>query len=140
MTSILPLVLAAEDEESDAVILRLAFEKARVPVHLVVVRDGQEVVNYLNGQPPHSDRSFHPLPALLILDLKMPMMNGFEVLAWLSTRPDLRKLPVVVLSSSSADSDIRKAKQMGACEYFVKPHDIAEYVSIVQSLHLRWLA
>jgi CheY-like chemotaxis protein len=76
----LPLVLAAEDEETDAFILRLAFEKAEVANPLIVVPDGQVAVDYLRGAPPYQDRTVHPLPGLLTLDLKMPRMNGFDVL------------------------------------------------------------
>jgi CheY-like chemotaxis protein len=136
----LPPVLAAEDEETDAFILRRAFEMASVPQTLVVVADGQEAVDYLGGNPPYADRVLHPLPGLLLLDLKMPRMNGFDVLAWLASRPDFKCLPTVVLSSSPDDADILRARQMGARDYFVKPNSLSDYVKIVQSLHARWLA
>jgi CheY-like chemotaxis protein len=132
-------VLVAEDEETDGFILRLGFERAGLPNPLLVVRDGQEALDYLIGNAPYADRSIHPLPALLLLDLKMPRMNGFEVLAWLATRPDFKDLPAVVLSSSSDDSDIQKARQMGARDYFVKPHSLSDLVKILQRLHTRWL-
>jgi CheY-like chemotaxis protein len=131
--------LLAEDEESDALILGRAFEKCRSGHPLVVVRDGQEAINYLGGRGPYEDRGRHPLPALLVLDLKMPRMSGFDVLSWISTRADLAHLPVVVLSSSSAEADMRKARELGASEYLVKPNLIAGYVSIVEGLHSRWL-
>jgi CheY-like chemotaxis protein len=83
--SFLP-VLVAEDEESDAVILRLAFQKAHVPHPLVIVHDGQEAVDYLLGKGHYADRILHPIPALILLDLKMPRMSGFDVLAWLQTQ------------------------------------------------------
>jgi len=136
MNPTLPPVLAAEDEESDAMILRLAFKKARLLNPLVVVRDGQDAVDYLNGAGP----STHPLPGLLILDLKMPRMSGFDVLSWLSTQPTLKALPAVVLSSSSDDSDIQKARKMGARDYFVKPHTLPQFIEIIQTLGARWLA
>ena len=111
-------ILAAEDEESDRLILELVFEKASLPHPLVMVRDGQEAVDYLSGSGRFVDRSVHPFPALLILDLKMPRMNGFDVLVWLATQPQLKELPAVVLSSSSDDSDIKQARELGAREYF----------------------
>ena len=132
-------ILAAEDEENDRFILNLAFERAGLANPLVTVCDGQEAVDYLAGSARYADRSMHPLPALLVLDLKMPRMSGFDVLAWLSTRPELKYLPAVVLSSSSDDSDIQKARQLGAREYFVKPHTLADFVKILQTLHARWL-
>src|SRR5687768_609686 len=136
----LPPVLVAEDEESDATILRLAFKKAQVLHPLVVVRDGQEAVDYLSGHGRYTDRSAHPLPALIVLDLKMPRMNGFDVLAWLALRPEFKDIPVLVLSSSSAEADIQKAKQIGAQEYFVKPHSFADLVNIIAGIQANWLA
>ena len=132
-------VLAAEDCESDAFILRLAFERARVANPLVIVRDGQEAVDYLLGNAPFSDRSKYPQPAIVMLDLKMPRMDGFGVLSWLATRRELKHLPVVVLSSSSAESDICKATVMGAQHYFVKPHAFADLVKVIDCMRTRWI-
>jgi CheY-like chemotaxis protein len=135
----IPLVLCAEDEESDAIILQRAFSKAHLSNPLVIVKDGQAVVDYLSGSAPYNNRSEHPLPALVLLDLKMPRKTGFDVLGWIGTRSELQGIPVVVLSSSSSDADIRKARAMGARDYLVKPNDLGQYVKIVQGLHARWL-
>jgi CheY-like chemotaxis protein len=135
----LPPVLAAEDEETDAAILRIAFERARILHPLIVVRDGQEAVDYLAGKPPFSDRANYPIPILLLLDVKMPRLNGFDVLAWLAGRPDLQNLPAIVLSSSWHDRDVLKARQLGARDYFIKPIQISEYIKIIQGLGTRWL-
>jgi len=134
------LILAAEDEESDRMILELAFQRAKLPHALVIVRDGQEAVDYLSGQGRYSDRATHPPPALLILDLKMPRMSGFDVLTWLELRPEFKELPVVVLSSSPDESDITKARELGACDYFVKPHSFERLVEMVRQMQARWLA
>lgn len=131
-------ILAAEDEESDRLILELVFQKAKSPYPLVIVGDGQEAVDYLRGEGRFADRSVHPLPGLLILDLKMPRMNGFDVLGWLATQPRFRTLPAVVLSSSPDDSDIKRAKQLGAREYFVKPHNFNDLLRIVQQIQTHW--
>lgn len=139
MKSILLPVLAAEDEESDVFILRLAFERAGVPNPLLVVRDGQEAVDYLQGHAPYTERLIHPLPLLLLLDLKMPRLNGFDVLAWLATRPELSYLPVVVLSSSTLDFDMLKARQLGARDYFFKPTQLSQFVRVIQEIRTRWL-
>lgn len=132
-------VLAAEDEESDALILQLAFERSGLTNPLIIVRDGQQAVDYLMGNGAFSHRSVHPLPRLLLLDLKMPRLSGFDVLAWLATQPDFKDLPAVVLSSSSHDADIQRARQLGARDYFVKPHSLSGFVKIIQGLHSRWL-
>ena len=135
-----PPVLVAEDEPTDALILRMAFEQAGIPCSIVVVSDGKEAVDYLCGQHPYTDRSVHPLPALLLLDLKMPRMTGFDVLAWLASRPDFRHLPAIIFSSSADDEDVSRARQMGARDYFVKPHSVSDYVKIVKAIHTRWLS
>jgi CheY-like chemotaxis protein len=140
MSTRLPLVLCAEDEESDGIILKRAFAKAEIANPLVIVRDGLDVIDFLSGTPPYDDRQSNPLPALVILDAKMPRLSGFDVLAWLSTRPDLVHIPVVILSSSMAQADMRKACELGAKEYVVKPNDMNGYSRIVRSLHARWLA
>jgi CheY-like chemotaxis protein len=132
-------ILAAEADEGDAMLLRLAFKRGGIPHSLLVVHDGQEAVDYLIGDPPYADRVIYPLPALLLLDLKMPRLNGFDVLAWWAARPELRSLPVVVLSSSSHETDIDRARKMGAREYIVKPHGFAQLTKLMQELCGRWL-
>ena len=124
-------VLVAEDEESDALILQRVFRRAGVENPVVIVRDGQAAVDALGGGGP--------LPALLLLDLKMPRMNGFEVLRWLGTRDDLASVPAVVLSSSAHQSDIDKALALGARDYHTKPQDLARFVQLVKDLKSRWL-
>ena len=132
-------ILAAEDDEGDAMLLQLAFKKADIANPLVLVRDGHEAVEYLSGVAPFEDRAAFPLPVLLLLDLKMPRLNGFDVLDWWGARTELRDLPVIVLSSSSHETDIDKARKMGAREYIVKPHGFAELTTLIQELGRRWL-
>src|SRR5258706_12776145 len=116
-------ILLAEDDENDVFFLRRALARSGLGNPLIAVRDGQEAVDYLAGIGPYADRASHPLPGLIFLDLKMPRMNGFEVLLWLSSRPEFGELPVVVLTSSAQDSDIRKARELGADDYQVKPQE-----------------
>jgi CheY-like chemotaxis protein len=132
-------ILVAEDEETDAMLLRWAFEKVGLPYRLIVVRDGQEAVDYLSGESGYADRVLHPLPCLLVLDLKMPRMSGFDVLAWLDKRPQFQDLPRIVLSSSSYESDIERARELGAWDFRTKPHVLHEFVQLVRELHVRWL-
>ena len=128
-------ILVAEDEETDVLLLRIAFKRARLPVDLVVARDGQEAVDYLARPPDQSAPSF---PGLLVLDLKMPRMGGFEVLEWLGSQSSFKDLPVVVLSSSAQESDIRKAHDLGARDYLVKPHDVDDLAGILRDLHAKY--
>ena len=132
-------ILLAEDEETDEIMFRFAMRTAGLNFSLVVARDGQEVVDYLAGNGTYSDRKKYPLPSLLILDLKMPKLTGFDVLAWLKSRPDLN-IHAVVLSSSSYPEDIQRAQKLGAREYFIKPHSLAELSKLVQTAVNRWLA
>lgn len=132
-------ILAAEDEESDRMILTLAFKRAQLQPPLVIVPDGEEVVNYLTGKERYADRNAFPLPALVVLDLKMPRMDGFDVLEWLAKQSDYKDLPAVVLSSSSSNADMQKARELGAKDYFVKPHSFDELIKILREMQTRWL-
>jgi CheY-like chemotaxis protein len=133
-------ILVAEDDENDVFFLRRALKRLGLPNELIVVADGQQLVDYLSAKGIYAARSAYPLPGLLLLDLKMPRKGGFEVLAWLKSRPDLAELPVVILSSSAQESDIKKARELGADGYQVKPQNSEDLVEIVRQLHARWLA
>lgn len=117
---------------------RFAMKAAGFIFPLVIARDGQEAVDYLLGSAPFSDRSLNPLPALIVLDLKMPRLTGFDVLAWLKSRPELN-IPAVVLSSSSYPQDIQRAIKLGAREYFIKPHSLAELTNVLQTAISHWV-
>src|SRR5438874_8305913 len=94
------VILLVEDREDDITLIRRAFERAKIPNPLQVVRDGSEAISYLAGERKFSNRAEYHLPALVLLDLKMPGVDGFEVLRWLRLQPELRSLLVVVLTSS----------------------------------------
>src|SRR5437868_3466591 len=95
-----PCVLVADDDPDEVYLLRWAFHRAGINHELIELRDGALTVDYLKGIEPYDDRACYPLPELLMLDLKMPRMNGFDVLAWLNGRPELKHLPAIVFSSS----------------------------------------
>jgi len=132
--SISGLVLAAEDEESDAILLQVAFERTGLGKNLVIVRDGHEAIEHLKRCVPDAKGNSDPLPRLLLLDLKMPRMTGFDVLIWLRDKPQFKDLPVVVLSSSSHESDIERARELGAWDYHIKPHGLSQFVQLIQQL------
>jgi len=133
------MILVAEDDPTDAFFLQRAFAKTGVMVGLRFVRDGQEAIDYLRGEPPFADRAVHPLPALLLLDLKMPRLNGFEVLHWLKTQPLLKRLLVIVFSSSAEEGDINRAYDLGANSYLVKPHATEQLIDLVNRVEKYWL-
>jgi len=138
MTHMAP-ILVADDERNDVFFLRRAFQKAGLNPAIFEVADGEQAEKYLAGEDSFSDRTRYPLPGLLVLDIKMPKRDGFDVLQWLRTREELKDLTVVMLSSSSQDSDIRKARELGARDYFVKPSDFDQLTQMVQTLAERWL-
>ena len=132
-------VLLAEDDANDILLIQRAFQKTNIANPLRVVRDGEEAVAYLSGQEPYADRDRHPLPVLLLLDLKLPRKSGFEVLQWLRQQSRLKRLPVVVLTSSNQNPDINKAFDLGANSYLVKPGGLDSLLELVKNLDMYWL-
>ena len=133
------LILLCEDSREDVFLVRNAFAKAGLSHAIVEARNGQQAVNYLSGSGLYADREKHPLPDLVLLDLRMPLMDGFEVLEWLKTRGDLGWLPVVVLSASDSPADRESARKLGAHDYLLKPREWEDLVKAVQELHDRWI-
>jgi CheY-like chemotaxis protein len=113
------IFLLVEDNEDDVFFMQRAFQQAGVHNPLHVVRNGEEAIEYLSGQNGFSDRQEHPLPDLIFLDLKMPGVNGFEVLKWM--RAQSVNIPVAILTSSPEDIDRERARHLGAECYLLKP-------------------
>lgn len=128
-------ILLAEDNEDDIFLLQQAFRKAGVASHLHAVHDGIEAREYLRGEGPFADRDEHPFPDIMLLDLNMPRMNGFELLEWVRREDDCRRLIVYVLTASARDPDVERAYKMGANSYILKPSRVDELVSFVTALH-----
>src|SRR5438034_3303443 len=133
------VILLAEDREDDIVILRKAFAQTDFSGSLFVVRDGDEAIAYLQGEGPYINRAEYPLPALLLLDLKMPRKNGFEVLKWIRLQPGLRTLRVIVLTSSGEMHDVNLAYLLGANSFLEKPADFERFVAVVHAIEGYWL-
>ena len=132
-------ILLAEDDENDVMLMRRAFNRARIINPLQVVGDGEEAISYLKGEGIFYDRIKHPFPCLFLLDLKMPRKNGFDVLVWLRGQPNLRRLLTVVLTSSKESRDINLAYELGANSYLVKPPDFQDLVNMMKSMEGYWL-
>jgi len=132
-------ILAAEDDPTDAYFFQRAFRRAGIPVTLHFVRDGQEVIDYLQGQGQFADRIAHPLPQLLLLDLRMPRLDGFDVLEWVRRQPGFSALQMVIFSSSDEPKDISRAYGLGANWYLVKPHSMEELTALVGRFKKFWL-
>lgn len=133
-------VLLVEDDPDDVFFLRDAFQKIGLADALRVVRDGEEAVAYLLGEGAYADRSLHPPPALVLLDLKLPRKSGLEVLAWRRGRPELMRIPVIVLTSSRSEDDMNKAYESGASSYLVKPISSEEQLGMVKAIQAYWIA
>src|SRR5262245_29179549 len=133
-------ILLAEDDPNDVILFQRAMGRASLGAYsLQVVRDGEEAISYLNGQSAYANRNRYPLPALLLLDLKMPRKTGLEVLSWLRRQPQLRHLTVVFLTSSNSAEDIRLAYEAGANSYLVKPVEFMELVEMIRNVIVYWL-
>jgi PAS domain S-box-containing protein len=128
------VVLLAEDDDDEAWLMCRAWRKAGIRNPVFRVHDGQEAIEYFKGEEPFEDRNQYPLPCLVLLDIKMPRRTGLEVLKWIREQPDLCTLPAVILTASSANSDIHAANQLGVKAYLVKRADFDEWTIQVQML------
>ena len=128
-------ILIADDSADDVFLLQRAFKKAGVISRLQVVSDGLQALAYLKGENAFADRATNPIPDLLLLDLNMPCMNGFEVLEWIRQDSHCSRLIVHVLTASARESDVERAYELGANGFIVKPTRIDELVFFVQALH-----
>jgi DNA-binding response OmpR family regulator len=129
-------ILIAEDDSDDAFLLMRAFGKAGITNPLDLVSDGQKVVNYLEAIPQRKGL----LPRLLVLDIKMPLLNGFDVLRWVRSQPGLKRLPVIMLTSSDEEKDINRAYDLGANSYLIKPPNLESLEQLATKLCEYWLA
>ncbi len=131
-------VLYVEDEESDVFFMRRAFRQAGMEHALKVVVDGQAAIDYLAGHGVFSDRLVYPIPAVVLLDLNLPTVSGFQVLRWMRTQPGLEDLPTVIFSSSAREEDRTQARQLGANDYVEKPGSGLEFGTVLEALCKRW--
>jgi CheY-like chemotaxis protein len=140
MAELAKTVLLVEDDPNDVLLLQRALRKGNfICDRLQFVGDGDKATDYLSGVNGFASREKHPLPALLILDLKLPCRSGFEVLAWLRERPEFKYLPVVILTSSKHAADMRRAYELGANSYLLKPVDFDRLCSMIGTLMAYWL-
>lgn len=116
-------LLIVEDDPDALFLLKRAFVKVGLALPVRVALDGDEAVAYLAGRGVFADRTSHPLPCLVLLDLKLPKKSGLEVLEWMRQQPRLRKIPVVIVTTSGEERDRRRALELGAREYYIKPID-----------------
>jgi CheY-like chemotaxis protein len=134
-----PIILLVDDDPNDLFLLETAFEEAGLKVKIQQAVGGQDAIDYLSANGPYADRASHELPDFVITDLKMPDVDGFEVLGFLKTTPELAFIPAVVFSGSADDDDIKRAYELGAASYHVKPSDPLMLFTLVKALHAYWV-
>ena len=133
-------VLYVEDEENDVFFMRRAFRRAGQEERLKVVEDGQVAIDYLSGRGLFGNRLIYPLPAVVLLDLHLPTVSGFQVLVWIRQQLEFQQLPVVIFSSSARVEDRLLAKELGANDYMEKPGSGMEFGAILEALQRKWFA
>jgi CheY-like chemotaxis protein len=131
-------ILVIDDSKEDQFLLDRAIRKAGVALNPRFVTDGEEAIAYLEGEGKFGDREEFPLPSLIILDLKMPRMNGFDVLKWVKAQPRHVCTPVVIFTSSDESKDVNRAYMLGASSYIPKPTDSDRFAGVVQAIEDYW--
>jgi len=133
------IILLVEDDEDDEELAVLAFERSRIANVMVVVRDGQEALDYFFGTEANGGKDANVTPQLVLLDLKLPKVGGLDVLRRLRADPRTRRLPVVILTSSKEEEDILNSYDLGANSYVRKPVDFNRFADAIQQLQMYWL-
>jgi CheY-like chemotaxis protein len=131
-------ILIIEDDPNDVLLLRKALSRAGIKDPIQVATDGAQAILYLQGDGEYQDRSRFPFPSIIFTDLKMPRMSGFDVLQWLRTHTECSVIPLIILSASKMDEDVRKAYQMGANAYLAKPSNIEDLQEMVRAAYQFW--
>src|SRR5688572_12719779 len=129
-----PVILLVDDNPHDVILIQLAFRKVGIIDKIHLVKDGAEAMRYINGDDKYADRRTYPPPTFVLLDLKMPGANGFEVLKWIRSQEAFEDLVVVVMSGSRDDADIQQAYELGANSYLIKPTKFEDLVKMMESL------
>jgi two-component system response regulator len=129
-------ILLVEDNENDVILTRMAFEQAKLVIRLHHVQDGEQCLAFLRKQGQYAGA---PTPDIILLDLNMPRMDGREVLAEISGDENLRHLPVVILTTSSAEQEILKMYKLRCSSYIIKPVDFEQFVRVIRLFNDYWL-
>jgi CheY-like chemotaxis protein len=132
-------ILLVEDDSNDILFIQRAFRQANLNNSIHIVRDGDDAVAYLSGEGKYTSRETYPLPLLILLDLKLPRRSGLEVLEWLKEQPILKRIPVVILTSSKESIDVNQAYDLGVNSYLVKPVKFDALMKMVEAIDIFWL-
>lgn len=132
-------ILIADDDQDDCLMTREAFRECRISNPLHFVHDGESLLDYLRHRPPYTDPARYPRPGLILLDLNMPRMDGREALQVLKSDAELRSIPVVILSTSSADEEVQRSYALGVNSFITKPVSFSDLLEVVRNLGRYWL-
>ena len=132
-------ILLVDDSQDDRFLFEHAWKEAGIRHPLRVVGGGRAALDYLSGSGAYADRTLHPLPSLVLLDIKMPDLSGLEVLERLRKDPALRVLPVLMMTASTLPSDVAESYRLGANGFFIKPSSVRELVELLSALKNCWL-
>jgi len=138
MENVRPTLLVVEDNEDDIFFIERIFKQLDARCELKFARDGIEAVDYLSGKGRFKERSKFPLPTMILMDLKMPRMNGFEVLEWMQKQPELKLIPTIVVTSSTLQEDVTRAYRLGANAVMNKPVDKDSLLQMLKTFHIYW--
>ena len=133
-----PTLLIVEDNEDDIFFVERIFKQIGARCELRFARDGMEAVEYLSGQGAFKNRAKHPMPTIILMDLKMPRRNGFEVLEWMHNQAEIRLIPTIVVTSSTLQEDVTRAYRLGANAVMNKPVDKDSLLQMLKSFHIYW--
>ncbi len=132
-------VLLVEDNPDEAFLTQKAFKKGEVANPLKIISDGSQALDFLFSQETYSDRAIDDRPVLILLDLKLPLISGLDVLKAVKANPNTSLIPIVVLTSSTEDADRIESYRFGANDFINKPTGLTEFVEIIKSIKLKWL-
>lgn len=132
-------VLIVEDDANDVLFIKRAFRSVAPALEIFTVSDGDAAVDYLQGQGEYGDRDRYPLPAMILLDLKLPRRSGVEVLRWIRQHNGIKRIPVVILTSSRERIDVDLSYDVGVNSYLVKPVSFDDLSEMIAALHVYWM-
>jgi len=132
-------ILLVEDDSNDILFVQRAFSRVNVTNPIHIVKDGDAAIDYLSGGGEYANRDRYPMPALILLDLKLPRRSGIEILEWIRQQPGIKRIPVVVLTSSKESLDVDRSYDLGVNSYLVKPVNFTKLEKMIAALDNYWL-
>jgi CheY-like chemotaxis protein len=132
-------ILQVEDSEDDALLLQLAFKKAGVANPIITVSSGDEAICYLKGEGAYSDRDQFPIPKVILVDLKLPGLSGFQVLEWMKRQPQLKGILIFAITGHHEIGQVNRAYSLGARSFLTKPFDAQDVANLVKAFKGFWV-